>query len=388
MGNMVWNTRKLYGKLFGAMLVLRLTSECNMQCAYCYVAEDGQPKSCTKVVSMGSVRKMLEYLEGEKTCGLQLILTGGEPLLYKPLIREIVECAENLTIPHWIGIITNATLLDEGFLRYAKEKRIAFTISLDSPVFRYNQFRTENNRNLHERILENIDKALEMDVAVGINAVVNSLNVRHLNSLTDYCLEKGIRDFSLLPISDAGRAKETINHSVNCTQMCEAMQEVVEHIISVNETAGEVKVIERNIALLVKELMGIPTGPSCFSSPCGAGVTMLAMDLNGDIYPCDQYIGNEKMVLCNVENENIEQRIAENIALCAIVEKSKKRMDFCSECEHKICNGGCTADHIAKYGIEGQGNRDYWCRYYKQFYSYLRDLVAKTPEKAKWLTRM
>ena len=94
------------------------------------------------------------------------------------------------------------------------------------------------------------------------------------------------------------------------------------------------------------------------------------------------------MVLCNVENENIEQRIAENIALCAIVEKSKKRMDFCSECEHKICNGGCTADHIAKYGIEGQGNRDYWCRYYKQFYSYLRDLVAKTPEKAKWLTRM
>ena len=128
MGNMVWNTRKLYGKLFGAMLVLRLTSECNMQCAYCYVAEDGQPKSCTKVVSMGSVRKMLEYLEGEKTCGLQLILTGGEPLLYKPLIREIVECAEKLTIPHWIGIITNATLLDEGFLRYAKEKRSVLTV--------------------------------------------------------------------------------------------------------------------------------------------------------------------------------------------------------------------------------------------------------------------
>lgn len=359
-----------------------------MQCAYCYVAEDSQSKACTKVVSMGSVRKMLEYLEREKPCGLQLILTGGEPLLHKPLIQEIVECAEKLSIPHRIGIITNATLLDEGFLRYAKEKQIAFTISMDSPVFQYNQFRTENNRNLHERILRNIDKALEMDVAVGINAVVNSLNVRLLNSLTDYCFEKGIQDFGLLPISNAGRAKDTVDYSVTCTQMCEAMREVVEHIISVNETAGEVKVIERNIALLVKELMGIPTGPSCFSRPCGAGVAMLAMDLNGDVYPCDQYIGNEKMVLCNVENENIEQRIAENATLYTIVEKNKKRMDFCSECEHEICNGGCIADQIAKYGFEGLGNRDYWCGYYKQFYSYLRDLVAKTPEKAKWLTRM
>ena len=383
---MLINKRKLYGKMFCSILILRLTSACNMTCDYCYVAEEsiGEIKK-DSYLSIDNVKKVLEYVESEHPNGLQIIFTGGEPLLCKDMIRQIIDFAEELSIRCFYGIITNGTLLDETFISYAKEKKITFSVSLDHPSQKCNYCRVHDNRQLHDKILKNVECALESGVAVGINAVINEVNAEHICELIDYCVEHKIRDFSLIPISNMGRAKDKLNHSVNNRKMYEIMMKMIRYLCEVNKEHGEVRIYERNIADIVNKIVSHDNHPGCFSSPCGAGTSMLALDVNGDLYPCDQFIGKSSFVICNVEGANVGQAIADSMAIRYVNMDHRKRSATCQACDNEICNGGCAADNVSEYGMEGMTCSSYWCGYYKLLYPAIKKLLLENEDSKEWL---
>jgi len=75
-------------------------------------------------------------MKGTKTSGL--LFYGGEPLLEKQLIYDIVKYTKGIKKKtghnFYYKITTNGTLLDEGFLKFAKEHNIAVGFSHDGPV--------------------------------------------------------------------------------------------------------------------------------------------------------------------------------------------------------------------------------------------------------------
>lgn len=386
-GSLMLNTRRIYGKLYGTILVLRLTSNCNMRCAYCYASNDNWEDKSETILDYKLIQYLLKKVANEKPAILQVVLTGGEPLLCKDLIMKIVVFLQESGVNFSISILTNGTMLNESFLKFVKKEDISLTISLDGPTVEQNIYRTGRNAVLHEKILSNIDLAVTMGVKIGINSVINSSNIDYLKDIVDFCITYKINDFSLLPISNAGRAQDKFNHTISSIQLFEAIKDLIYYLIHVNQQTSDMKVYERNIALHVKKLMESKPCPGCTSSPCGAGTTMLALDVNGDIYPCDQFIGDKRFIIGNAMSESFEKDFVNSMGVHLLDFSNKVRSPMCSVCENNLfCSGGCIADNIYEYNMQGFSNISYWCEYYRLLYSMLNNLFIKDAENIRLLS--
>lgn len=111
-------------------LTLHLTTSCNMHCSYCYA-----PPHAGDAMSETIGRRALEYGARITSGSCGIVFFGGEPLLHKGLIHELVGYGRHLE--HYragrfhFKITTNGVLLDEDFLRFAIAENILVAMSFD-----------------------------------------------------------------------------------------------------------------------------------------------------------------------------------------------------------------------------------------------------------------
>lgn len=111
-------------------LTLHLTTGCNMRCSYCYSPPHDGP-----AMSMDVARQALQL--GSRltrgSCGI--VFFGGEPLLRKDLIAEIVDYGRQLERSRagrfHFKVTTNGVLLDHEFLDFAVRHNVLIAMSLD-----------------------------------------------------------------------------------------------------------------------------------------------------------------------------------------------------------------------------------------------------------------
>lgn len=83
-------------------LNFRVSYKCNIQCKHCYNSSSGQEQDC--IDADVAIRVIQDaYLVGIRT----LSLTGGEPMLFRPLIVKMIEAAAKCKYKN-INIVTNA----------------------------------------------------------------------------------------------------------------------------------------------------------------------------------------------------------------------------------------------------------------------------------------
>ena len=81
-------------------------------------------------------------------------------------------------------------------------------------------------------------------------------------------------------------------------------------------------------------------------SGCGSGTEYLAVTPWGDLYPCHQFVGNEKFLMGNVEEGILREDIRDEFKCCNVYAKDK-----CRKCFAKFyCSGGCAANAYNFYG--------------------------------------
>lgn len=109
---------------------LHLTAACNMACSYCYAP----PHACPGM-SEETGRKAMEFAAGmtKESCGI--VFFGGEPLLHKRLIRQLVgygrEMERYRAGRFHFKLTTNGLLLDEEFLGFSSENDVLIAMSFD-----------------------------------------------------------------------------------------------------------------------------------------------------------------------------------------------------------------------------------------------------------------
>lgn len=87
-------------------------------------------------------------------------------------------------------------------------------------------------------------------------------------------------------------------------------------------------------------------------SGCGSGTEYLAVTPWGDLYPCHQFVGNEKFLMGNVEEGILRTDIRDEFKCCNVYAKEK-----CRKCFAKFyCSGGCAAN---AYNFHGNINDAY-----------------------------
>ena len=73
---------------------------------------------------------------------------------------------------------------------------------------------------------------------------------------------------------------------------------------------------------------------------CGAGHEYFAVDVNGDLYPCHQFVGRDKYRLGNVFDGIVDEKLPAYFRGSNVLTKDK-----CRECWARFfCSGGCHAN--------------------------------------------
>ena len=121
----------LLSEVIALQLTLHLTNNCNLNCSYCFV-ERG-PEIMTRDIAFAAVKLAMENVSATG-----LLFYGGEPLLERNLIYDIVDYTKSIRKEtghtFYYKTTTNGTLLDDEFLRFSSEVNLTIGFSHDGPA--------------------------------------------------------------------------------------------------------------------------------------------------------------------------------------------------------------------------------------------------------------
>ncbi len=170
-------------------LRVSVTERCNFRCQYCMPEK---PFSWVPQENLLSFEELFKFIRIAIDEGVEKIrLTGGEPLLRHDLDR-FVKMIHDYRPDIDLALTTNGYLLTEmaESLRAAGLKRL--NISLDS--LKPAVAAQIAQKNVLGKVLEGIEKALEVGLKVKINMVpLKGINDSEILDILEYCRERGIR---------------------------------------------------------------------------------------------------------------------------------------------------------------------------------------------------
>lgn len=146
-------------------LRISLTERCNLRCFYC-MPEEGIP--IRDKSNFMTIEEILQIATTFVNLGISKIrLTGGEPLVKKGLDRLLPELGK---LPVELAMTTNAVVLDKYIKILQQAGLQKLNISLDS--LKEEKMNVISRRNYFERIVDNINLAINENFKVKINVVL------------------------------------------------------------------------------------------------------------------------------------------------------------------------------------------------------------------------
>lgn len=181
-------------------LRISLTNQCNMACSYCVPEKYVHQQTVPDIISLGSstqhkkrlhtkdLLNIVEQLHSELSLN-QVRFTGGEPLLHQEL-PAFISATKKLGIEN-IGLTSNGFLLPIKARELKNAGLQSINISIDS--LNADTFRSITKKDYLTRVLQGIDKALEVGLNVKLNSVImRNVNNQDVRALLNYAIGKGI----------------------------------------------------------------------------------------------------------------------------------------------------------------------------------------------------
>lgn len=321
-------------------LCLHIAHECNLRCKYCFAGQGNYSESDRGLMPFEVGKNALDFLiENSGTRrNLEVDFFGGEPMLNFDVVKKIIaygrerEAAAKKNFR--FTLTTNAALLDDENIPYINETFDNVVLSLDGRKHVNDAMRPfAAGGGSYDKILPKI-RALA-DTRGDKNYYIRGTYTRHnLDFAADvlHLADAGFKNISVEPVVAPPRADYAIR------------EEDLPALFDEYEKLSE--------ALLARECEGRGifffhfetdlTGGPCVAkrvTGCGAGSEYLAVTPSGKLYPCHQFVGDEKFDL--VSNTN---RMISDFANCHVFTKPE-----CAACWAKFyCGGGCfaTAYHM------------------------------------------
>ncbi|MFH0802081.1 MAG: SPASM domain-containing protein [bacterium] len=117
----------------------------------------------------------------------------------------------------------------------------------------------------------------------------------------------------------------------------------------------------------------------CMKSPCGAGLSIMAFDTDGFIYPCDTMIGIPQLALGNINDiKTIPDAVLASPIISGLRNRKVDSLSKCSVCPWKhLCSSGCPTQAFKAFG--NVLREDPFCRFYQAAYEEILWRLAEEP---------
>lgn len=282
-------------------LRISLTESCNLRCIYC-MPEGVAPKVCGETLTKENIFDIVEVAVELNIKKIRL--TGGEPLLRQDIV-EIIQGIKDRGIEK-IYITTNGILLSEKIEKLKKAGLKGVNISLDT--LDREQFNYITRGGDLERVLQGIEKALNLNLEVKINSVImKDINENAIEELAKLTLNSqlDVRFIELMPI---GQGKKFTGISNN--EIYDRLEKTFEFDRDYKEIKGvstyyKLKDSKGNIGF-------ISPINSCFCETCNK----IRLTSDGVIKRCLNSKGNtniKESLDKNVEKEEIKEILEQEI---------------------------------------------------------------------------
>jgi len=322
-------------------LCMHMAHECNLSCAYCF-AGDG-----TYFHELGTDRGLMPLEVGKKALdfiieqsgsrrNLEVDFFGGEPMLNFETVKALVAYGrqrETETNKKFrFTLTTNGALLIDEAHDYINQNFDNVVLSLDGRPHINDKMRKFHNGNgSYEKIYPKI-KALADSRGHKDYYVRGTYTHYNLDFAEDvlHLADIGFKNISVEPVVAPPHADYVLKEEDLPTLFAEYEKLVI--ALLEREKAG-------NKSFFFHFEMDMTGGP-CLAkrvTGCGAGSEYLAVTPSGKLYPCHQFVGEQKFLLGDVDSGIIKD--VTDFVNCHVYTKPE-----CANCWAKYyCSGGCMA---------------------------------------------
>lgn len=322
---------------------LIISGNCNLNCEYCYGGY-GVKTGNNRNMDPSTARAAVDFLFSQDSNKIEFDLFGGEPLINwgvcAETIKYIKEKEKNSGKKVKIALTTNGYLFDEEKQNFLINYGVNLVLSLDGGKTCHNELRKSlAGEDTFDRVYKNIKKYLsKKNDNYYVRGTYTKKNLDFYESFKFY-MDNGIKYFSLEPVvrADSGLSikKEDLEIIDKEYQKC------AEILSEANKKEEKFHFYHFNMNIykppcVEKKLRG-----------CAAGVKYFAVDYNGDIYPCHQFVGTPEFKMGHIRDGPAAFGVEDRPYL-KISNQFKKNHIFnkpkCADCWVKVyCSGGCAA---------------------------------------------
>jgi len=333
---------KLKEKTSGVVkaLYIHIAHSCNLNCAYCF-ASQGKYSGERALMSYEVGKRALDFLieNSGKRHNLEVDFFGGEPLMNFDVVKQLVAYArqrEKETGKRFrFTLTTNGMLIDDDVIDFANREMSNVVLSLDGRKEIHDKYRVDYaGKGSWERIVPKFQKLVQ---ARGGKDYYMRGTFTHANPdfLKDIqvMLDLGFTELSMEPVVCAPDDPSALTQE-DLPIVMEQYEQLAQLMLQRHK--------EGRPFTFYHYMIDLKGGPCIYKrvSGCGSGTEYMAVTPWGDLYPCHQFVGDEKFKLGDIWKGVDNHEIQDQFAACNVYARPE-----CADCWAKLyCSGGCAAN--------------------------------------------
>ena len=345
-------------------LCLHVAHTCNLNCSYCFAAQ-GKFHGKTGLMSFETGKRALDFLiENSGTRrNLEVDFFGGEPLMNFEVCKQLVAYARSIEKEHnknfRFTLTTNGIGITDEVIEWANKECHNVVLSLDGRKEVNDRFRVDLAGNgSYDRIVPKFQKLVKAREGLPGKSYYMRGTFTHYNvDFTEdifHMADLGFDELSMEPVVSPEGAPEALTEE-DFPKVCEQYEILAKDMLRREK--------EGHPITFYHYMIDLEHGPCIYKriSGCGSGTEYMAVTPWGDLYPCHQFVGDEKYKLGDIWTGVTNTALRDEFKLCNVYARPD-----CDNCWARLyCSGGCAANALHATG-DIHGTYEYGCRVFRK----------------------
>lgn len=321
-------------------ICLHVAHDCNLACKYCFAGK-GEYDGPKGLMSFETGKRALDFLVEKSGTrkNLEVDFFGGEPLLNWEVCKKLVEYGRSIEKEHGknfrFTLTTNGVLVNDEVIDFCNREMGNVVLSLDGRKETHDRLRTTcNGKGSYDLIVDKFKK-----FANARNQADYYMRGTYTHYNTDFSKD-------IIHMADLGFKELSIEPVVSDPTEPYALKENDLPILKEQYEILADEMLRRyrngNGFTFYHYMIDLNSGPCIVKriSGCGVGTEYMAVTPSGELYPCHQFVGDEKFLLGDIWKGVTNTTILDEFKGCNVYSHPE-----CKDCFAKLyCSGGCAAN--------------------------------------------
>ena len=327
-------------------LCIHIAHACNMRCAYCFAGDGDYGAISRSLMSPEVGIKAIDFLiksSGNRR-NLEIDFFGGEPTLNFDTVKAIVDYARSREAEanknFRFTLTTNGLLLGDDKIEYINRNMDNVVLSLDGRKEVNDKMRKSadnSGESCYDKVLPKYKELVEARKHQNyyMRGTYTRENLDFANDVL-HMADLGFQQLSVEPVIGSPNAPYSIRQE-DVPALCKEYERLAIEMLKRSNIDDSTKSFN-----FFHFMLDMTNGPCAAKriTGCGAGTEYLAVTPEGDLYPCHQFVGDEKFKLGDLDSGVLQTEWEEKFSKCNVYTKPE-----CDECWAKyFCSGGCAAN--------------------------------------------